>query len=474
MKRCKILALMAFSIISLLCFPLIMVGATIDVGPGQTYNGTSQATINQAINAASSGDTVYLHAATYNITSPIFVKSGITLRGDGNNTVIHAAGDNVCNSETETGSSYVIGLDVSNVTICYLRFTSTANDKNDGGHGDGRNCIEFRRASGCTVHNVTFTRWLWNDAVRIRGSSNMTVHDCQINAAHDGVSFFRTKGGRVYNNNISVQINNGVRTDGAENIEIDHNTFTSTPALGGWCCVQIQNEARNINIHNNIFHDTAGKTGIAPYSFSGSNVSVHDNVFWNCAKPIDVGSSSNNIMNPTDQNVSNWVAQGFGCGAGSAGGSSGFDQIPNGNSGNSGNSGSSGSSSNKIIKLPIATKNVFSQIGVTNLNSSLQNIKNGNIFEAYKNSVKSVSSSIKQVLGTSQLKVTKKVNIKLKVSYTNNLQKQLKAVDSKIDDLSLSNAATGIKTSVNNTLINIKEKLPSTNYKLSNLKNIFE
>ncbi len=315
MKRDIRIALITVFILTLLGIPLTVWGAVYHVGPGQTYNGTTQATINQAIKAAQAGDTVYLHAATYNITSPIFAKSGITLRGDGNSTVIHAAGDNVCNSETETGSAYILCNDVSNVTICYLRFTSTANDKNDGGHGDGRNCIEFRRASGCTVHHVTFTRWLWNDAVRIRGSSNMTVHNCQIDAAHDGISFFKTKGGRAYNNNISVQINNGIRTDGAENIEIDHNTFTSTPALGGWCCVQIQNAPKNINIHHNIFHDTAGKIGVAPYSFSGSNISVHDNIFWNCSEPIKVGSSSNNTINPSNKTVSYWVSRGYGSGA---------------------------------------------------------------------------------------------------------------------------------------------------------------
>ncbi|MGI6606477.1 MAG: glycosyl hydrolase family 28-related protein [Peptococcia bacterium] len=299
-----------------LLVPFSVLGATLHVGPGQTYNGTTQDAINNAINAANSGDTVYLHAATYNITKAILLKSGITLRGDGNSTVIHAAGDNVCNNPSnEKDSSYIIGNDVSNVTISNLRFTSTANDKNDGGHGDGRNCIQFRRSSNCTVNNITVTRWQWCDGVRVSKSSGITVHDCDINAAHDGISFFASKNCKAYNNNISVQINNAIRAYSSENVEIYKNTFTSRSDLGGWCCIQIQESAKNVNIHHNIFHDTAGKTGVAPYNFSGSNIQVHDNVFWNCAKPIEVGTSSNNIIDPSQKDVSYWVSQGYGKGS---------------------------------------------------------------------------------------------------------------------------------------------------------------
>lgn len=336
-------ATLIFFVLFFLLVPFAVLGATLHVGPGQTYNGTTQDAINNAINAAQPGDTVYLHAATYNITKAILLKSGITLRGEGNNTVIHAAGDNVCNNPSnEKDSSYVIGNDVSNVTVCYLRFTSTANDKNDGGHGDGRNCIQFRRSSNCTVHNVTFTRWLWCDGVRVSKSSGINVYDCDINAAHDGISFFASKNCKAYNNNISVQINNAIRAYSSENVEIYKNTFTSRSDLGGWCCIQIQESAKNVNIHHNIFHDTAGKTGVAPYNFSGSNIQVHDNVFWNCAKPIEVGTSSNNIIDPSQKDVSYWVSQGYGCG------SSGNGSYSSGSSSSSGsnNSGSNNSGSN--------------------------------------------------------------------------------------------------------------------------------
>jgi len=346
--------ILTFLVVVLLLVPFAVFGATLHVGPGQTYNGTTQDVINRAINDAKSGDTVYLHAATYNITKAILLKSGITLRGDGSSTVIHAAGDNVCNNPgNEKESSYIIGNDVSNVTVSNLRFTTTANDKNDGGHGDGRNCIQFRRSSNCTVSNITVSRWQWCDGVRVSKSSGITVRDCDINAAHDGISFFSSNNCKAYNNNISVQINNAIRVYSSENVEIYKNTFTSSSELGGWCCVQIQESARNVNIHHNIFHDTAGKPGIAPYNFSGSSIQVHDNVFWNCPTVKDEGSFkgqlsfTNNETNPAEKSVSAWVQKGFGRGSSGSGTVSSGSSSSINSSSNTGSSNNSSSSSNK-------------------------------------------------------------------------------------------------------------------------------
>ena len=57
-----------FAVVLFLLVPMTVWGATLYVGPGQTYNGTTQDVINQAIQDANAGDTVYLRAATYNIT----------------------------------------------------------------------------------------------------------------------------------------------------------------------------------------------------------------------------------------------------------------------------------------------------------------------------------------------------------------------------------------------------------------------
>ena len=68
-----------------------------------------------------------------------------------------------------------------------------------------------------------------------------------------------------------------------------------------------------VEIDHNIFHDYQGSSGSAavqPVHASGS-VSVHDNVLWNVGG-ISMGSGSGNVINPSNRNVEDLVAQGYG------------------------------------------------------------------------------------------------------------------------------------------------------------------
>ena len=127
--------------------------------------------------------------------------------------------------------------------------------------------------------------------------------------------FISTKNSRAYNNDIDIRTNTGIRVDGCTNVELDHNTFYGLHG-SGWCCTEMESSLSGINIHHNIFHDYRGSSGSAavqPVHASGS-VSVHDNVLWNVGS-IAFGTSSNNIINPSDKNVANWVAKGYGYGS---------------------------------------------------------------------------------------------------------------------------------------------------------------
>jgi hypothetical protein len=78
----------------------------------------------------------------------------------------------------------------------------------------------------------------------------------------------------------------------------------------------MENSLSGIDIHHNIFHDYRGSSGSAvvqPVHASGS-VSVHENVLWNVGD-VKMGKTSNNIINPSDKNVGNWVAKGYGYGS---------------------------------------------------------------------------------------------------------------------------------------------------------------
>jgi uncharacterized membrane protein len=296
-------------------------GAQNSVTVSPTSGSDAQTTINNAINSVASGATasnpgvVLLSAGTYKISAPIILKSNVILKGAGDNTIIYGSGSSVCNSDGSP--AYVYGSGVSNVEISHLQFQSTATGPGDGGHGDYRNCIKLTSASNSKVHDILFARYLYGDGVRISRSSGIDVYNCRMKSSgHDGVSFLSgTKDSRMYNCYVEVQTNTGVRVDNCANIEVDHNTFTGS-AGSGWCCVELENTLTNVNVHHNIMHDYKGSSssaGIGNWNAKGS-ISVHDNVMWNVSPYIEVGSGSN-ILGPSDRNVENWVAKGYGYGS---------------------------------------------------------------------------------------------------------------------------------------------------------------
>jgi parallel beta-helix repeat protein len=244
------------------------------------------------------------------------LKSNVVLRGAGDSTIIFGSGPSVSNSYRSP--AYIFGSGVSSVEVSYLQFRSTATGPGEGGRGDYRNCIQFRSSSNSAVHNILFTRYLYNDGVRIGGSSRISVYDCRMySAGHDGVAFLSdSRNCRMYNCDVHVQTNSGVRIDNSDNCEVDHNTFSGR-AGSGWCCVQLQNSLTNANVHRNIMHDFIGSgksAGVGNVNASGS-INVHRNVMWNVSPYIEIGSGIGNILGPSDHNVANWVARGYGYGS---------------------------------------------------------------------------------------------------------------------------------------------------------------
>ena len=251
---------------SLTTIPSVLGGqSTITINP--TSGTDAQTAINSAINYVAAGETssnqgyVLLTSGTYKISAPIILKSNVVLKGAGDSTIIFAS-SSVCNSEGE--SAYVFGSGVSNVEICNLQFKSAATGPGDGGHGQYRNCIQLRSASNSAVHDILFSRYLYNDGVRVSKSSYITVYNCRIHSAgHDGVSFLSdSKNCRMYNCDIQVQTNTGVRIDNSANCEINHNTFSGS-ANSGWCCVELENSLTSVNVHHNIMHDYHGSSSSA-------------------------------------------------------------------------------------------------------------------------------------------------------------------------------------------------------------------
>jgi hypothetical protein len=203
----------------------------------------------------------------------------------------------------------------SNVEVYNLQFQSTASGSGDGGHSEYRNCIQLKSASNSAIHDILFTPYLYNDCVRIIGSTDINVYNCKISAGHDGIQFLSGSSNcRAYNNDIDIRVNTGIRVDNGNGMRLDHNTFYGLHG-SGWCCTEMEDIVQ-VEIDHNIFHDYQGSSGnaaVQPVHASGS-VSVHDNVLWNVGE-ISMGSGPGNIINPSDRNAENWMAKGYGYGS---------------------------------------------------------------------------------------------------------------------------------------------------------------
>jgi hypothetical protein len=303
------------------CLSLITIPAAL--GAQTTVNPTSgtgaQIEINKAINSVASGATssnpgyVLLTAGTYKLTGPVILKSNVVLKGAGDSTIIYAD-SSVCNSNSAPG--YIMGTGVSNVEVCNLQFRSSATKIGDGGYGEYRNCIWATSSSNWKIHDILVTPYHYNDGVKILKSTGMQVYNCRIRSGHDGIEFLSDSSGcRAYNNDIDITVNTGIRVDNGKNVELDHNTLYGNHG-SGWCVFEMESSLSNINIHHNILHDYRGSSGSAavqPVHASGS-VNFHDNVLWSVG-PISMGSGSGNIISPSNKNVANWVAQGYGYGS---------------------------------------------------------------------------------------------------------------------------------------------------------------
>jgi len=316
-RKLSILLIVVFILGSIL-FIMPSSAATVrHVGPGQTYNGTTEVAINQAINAATSGDTIYIHQATYTINHPVSLKSGLIIKGDGiDNTIIYGPSD-ACNSESEQG--YFYGYDVSNIEIYGLTFDSASSGPSDNGHGDYRICIRLRYSDHVTVHDCSSKKWIYNDFLKCSASDYITMYNCNLVPGHAGGYFYQCTNVKAYNNRIVVYTKNaGLRGDGTTNSEYYNNTIWCE-ASSGQAAFEYQNACGGTNMHHNLVYDLS-------LSYSGhyvtqnaggvtGTVTFSNNVYWNCSGGVQVGTGTGNIVNPTNHDVAYWEGQGYGCGS---------------------------------------------------------------------------------------------------------------------------------------------------------------
>ncbi|MDD4296310.1 MAG: hypothetical protein PHC69_05050, partial [Ruminiclostridium sp.] len=307
MKRFSLLLVFVLVLNSFLFTPVSNAATVHHVGPGQAYNGTTSAVIQQALNAAQSGDTIYLHQATYNISGPIVLKSGLKLKGDGiNKTIIYGAA-NVCTTYNQ--DAYVMCKNISNVEIYGITFKSASSGSSENGDGDlYRNCITARNSSFITVHDCSAPKWTYLDFFKASQSTDLKMYNCDIVTGHAGGYFYQCQRVEAYDNSILVYTNAGLRGDGTTDQVFHHNTIWCE-ASSGQAGFEFQNNCNNTEMHHNLVYDftKSYRYHCVTQNWAGSaygTVSFHDNVYWNCSGGVEIGTGTGNVVNPSNHDVS--------------------------------------------------------------------------------------------------------------------------------------------------------------------------
>lgn len=276
----------------------------IEVGENCTY-----LTIQDGINAAEEGDSVYIHAGTYSIDSSIVPKNNIEIAGDQyGKTIIYTDSFTDINSESNPAMIFLNG--VSGVTIHDLIFKGPATSLQDqhnyggtssiGGLREARNGIKVQDSQNVKIYNCKFTLLL-SDGIRISRSSNVKIEDCIIDCAgHDSISIFRSNKISIDNCLMDLMINTCVRVYNSEDCSITNSTFKqSTPGTGAGF-IELEGRAEDIAINHNLFSSSSDPV-IFTANAAGGEVTINDNALYNVAglrasySPYSVTQQDNTI-----------------------------------------------------------------------------------------------------------------------------------------------------------------------------------
>lgn len=197
--------------------------ALVNAGPSTLIVGSDNyKTIQEAINNASSGDTIFVRKGIY--TENIVINKSITLIGEDRESTIIDGG--------ATGN--VISIKASNVTI--KGFTIKKSDPSIG-------CGIFIERSGNIISNNSI---LNNYAgIQITFSSANQIYENIISANYVGIQLFYSSGNAIYRNVISSN------TDGIDAYYSVGNIFYENTINNNNLGVYLSSSSNNVFYHNN-------------------------------------------------------------------------------------------------------------------------------------------------------------------------------------------------------------------------------
>lgn len=318
---------------------------TIYLSPQSGENNQDQ--INDAINRAGAGGSVFLKTGRYIISRPIYLKSNIILEGDkdaiiqlkdhANWKTVSRVG-NISEKDAILDSKEI----VSNIEIKCFQIDGNFNFRSGSGGGnynpafcrcigvgpnswatDQRSCenqyvdrctgsgyyglLEPRGGNNLSVHDMIMQDG-GNDFLDIRNISNVRVYNnLAIASGHEFINGYNIDKMEIFGNKIAVRVNSGLRIDGGStNVSIHDNEiygftqFHDSYINGGGFGIQIARDGTdNIQIFNNVFHGLAGMgvgftVGNIPMKNGVYPVEIHHNIF--VGNGLDYGSATGGVV----------------------------------------------------------------------------------------------------------------------------------------------------------------------------------
>jgi len=221
-KQERIITITLTAILVLIIFAAPVSAANLHVGTGQTYSA-----IQDAIDAASSHDTIIVHDGTY--TENVYVNiSHLTIRSENGSalTIVHAA-----NSDD----------DVVGVTENYLNFSGFTVTGATGSCG-----IYLESGTGyCNISNNNASNN--SDGIYLRNSSNNIFTNNTVNSNGDGIDLWSSDDNILTNNTVNSN-GNGIDLWSSDNNLLTNNIANSNR----WKGIEVRWGANNNMLTNNI------------------------------------------------------------------------------------------------------------------------------------------------------------------------------------------------------------------------------
>jgi parallel beta-helix repeat protein len=261
----------------------------VKASPDVIHVPTDYPTIQEAINHANSGDTIFVYNGTY--YEHVVIDKSISLVGeDRHSTIIDGGG---------TGS--VISVTANNVNINRFTIQNSGSTSSDSGIyvvSSGNNishntitnnkngiCLYYSNNNTVSGNNVSSNNWY---GIYLHHSSNNVIFNNNIYSNYnDGIYLYYSSNNVISDNNIYSN-NNGINLYySGDNMISDNNV--SNNDCGIWIC---QLSSNNVMSDNNIY---SNKNGIYLY-YSNNNVISGNDAYSNKDYGIYLQYSSSNVI----------------------------------------------------------------------------------------------------------------------------------------------------------------------------------